>query len=96
MVSGAVALRFVNASPDSVPLDVYANDVLQASALGTYAASAYVFVAPGTYTLTFKESTTGVAVLTMSNIALGSQQTYSVYAMGQAGALAGLVTADTP
>jgi Domain of unknown function (DUF4397) len=95
--SGATSVRFVNASPDSAPLDVYINDVLQVSALGTYAASAYALLPGGnTYTLKFKESTTGVTVLTLSSIALASQQTSSVYALGQAGALAGLVTADTP
>jgi hypothetical protein len=94
--SSIATVRFVNISPDSAPLDVYANDVLQAKAVGTNVATDYVFLNNATYTLTFKDSGTGLTVLTVSGVSLNSLQTYSVYVMGQAGALAGLVTADTP
>jgi hypothetical protein len=95
--SNAAAVRFVNTSPDSAPLDVYASDTLLAKAVGTYAASAYVQLLSGTYTLVFKDSVTGATVLTLSNLTLNAQQTYSVYAMGSAaGTLSGLTTADTP
>ena len=93
---GVVTVRFVNASPNSTSLDVYANDVLVASALGTFAASAPVNLAGNTYTLTFKDSATGAPVLALPNIVLNALQNYGVYVMGQAGALAGLVTADSP
>ncbi|MEO8344092.1 MAG: DUF4397 domain-containing protein [Betaproteobacteria bacterium] len=91
------SVRFVNTSPDSKPLDVYANDVLQASAVGTYAASAYVALAAGTtFTLVFKDSTTQAIVLTMPNQTLATLETFSVYVIGPAGALAGMLTPDTP
>jgi hypothetical protein len=94
--SSAAAVRFVNTSPDSAPLDVYANDAVQAKAIGTYAASAYVQLATGTYTLVFKDSATGVTVLTLNSVAINAQQTYSVYVLGAAGTLSGLTTPDTP
>jgi hypothetical protein len=93
--SGYANVRFVNASPDSPALDVYANDVLLATAVGTYTATAYAALSGGsTYTLVFK--TAGVSVLTLTNVSVAGTQTYSVYAVGPAGALVGLVTPDTP
>jgi hypothetical protein len=94
--SNAAAVRFVNASPNSSLLDVFVNDSLLVKGVATYQASVYVQLANGTYTITFKDSGTGVTVLTLSNVALNSQQTFSVYAFGSAGALTGLVTPDTP
>jgi hypothetical protein len=94
--SNAASVRFVNGSPDSASLDVYVNDTLLVKGVATYQASVYVQLANGTYTITFKDSGTGATVLTLSNVALNSQQTFSVYAFGSAGALAGLVTPDTP
>ncbi|HQR11571.1 MAG TPA: DUF4397 domain-containing protein [Casimicrobiaceae bacterium] len=91
------SVRFVNTSPDSAPLDVYSNDTLQAKAVGTNAASAYVSIAGGTSsTLTFKDSTTQSTVLTIPNFSVASLVTYSVYVIGPAGGLVGLITADTP
>jgi hypothetical protein len=91
------SVRFVNTSPDSAPLDVYTNDTLQAKAVGTNASSAYVSIAGATTsTLTFKDSTTQATVLTIPNFSLASLQTYSVYVIGPAGGLVGLITADTP
>jgi hypothetical protein len=94
--SNAASVRFVNGSPDSALLDVYVNDTLLVKGVATYQASVYVQLANGTYTIAFKNSGTGVTVLTLSNVALNSQQTFSVYAFGSAGALTGLVTPDTP
>ena len=94
--SSNAAVRFVNTSPDSAPLDVFGNDVLLAKAVGTYAASDYVQLASGTYTFVFRDSATGLPVLTLRDLALNSLQTYSSYVLGQAGALSGLTTADTP
>ncbi len=95
--NNSASVRFVNASPDSAPLDVYVNDVLQASAIGTYSASPYVVLASGTvFTIVFKDSTTQAVVLTISNVAYAGQGTASVYAIGAAGALTGLNTPDTP
>jgi hypothetical protein len=91
------SVRFVNTSPDSAPLDVYLNDTLQAKAVGTNAASAYVLIAGATTsTLTFKDSTTQATVLTIPNFSVASLQTYSVYVIGPAGGLVGLLTPDTP
>lgn len=95
-VNGFAAVRFVNASPNSAPLNVFANDVKQATALGTNATSAYVGLFAGLYTLTFKDSVTGVTVLTFPDVVMTAGQTSSVYVLGATGALSALVTPDTP
>ena len=95
-LSGNVLVRFVNTSPNSAPLDVLANNVKIVSALGTYAASPYVQLAAATTTYTFVDSTTGVTVLEMPGITLNAQQTTTVYVVGAAGGLGGLISADTP
>jgi hypothetical protein len=94
--SGAAAIRYVNASPDAGTLDVYANDVLQASSIAPNAASAYVQIASGAYTLTFKDHVTGQPVLALPSLGFNALQTYSVYVLGPAGTLVGLATADSP
>ena len=94
--TGAATIRYVNTSPNSGPLDVFANDVLQAAAVGTNAASAYLNLLPGIYTVTFKDSATGTTVLTLPSLGFNAGQTYSVYVLGPAGTLVGLATADSP
>ncbi len=91
------SVRFVNTSPDSPSLDVYANDAIVATAVGTYAASPYVSLSGGTvYTLVFKDSTTQATVLTMTQVAFSESQTSSLYVIGPAGGLVGFITPDTP
>jgi hypothetical protein len=94
--NSSAAIRYVNASPDAGTLDVYANDVLQASAIATNTASAYVQIVSSTYILTFKDHATGQTVLALPSLGFTALQTYSVYVMGPAGTLVGLATADSP
>ncbi len=94
--AGAAAVRFVNASPDSGPLDAYINDVLIAKAIPTNTASAYSQIVSNSYTITFRNPATGAIVLDVGRCRHQCRQTFSVYALGPAGSLAGLVTADTP
>ncbi len=92
----SAAVRFVNASPDSGPLDAYINDVRVAQAIPTNGASQYFQIVFNTYTVTFRNPTTGAIVLTLPGVGFNAAQTYSVYALGPAGSLAGLTTADSP
>lgn len=92
----SAAFRFVNASPNAGTLDAYANDVLQASAIAPSTASAQVQLVGTTYTITFKDHTTGAPVLVLPALGFNAGQNYSVYVLGPAGALVGLATADTP
>jgi hypothetical protein len=94
--SNFAAVRFINASPNSAPFDVFAGQAQLASAVGAYTASSYVQLLSAVYELTFKDSATGATILTLSDNALAAQQTFSVYVVGPPGAVAGLVTADTP
>jgi len=94
--SSSGTVRFVNASPDSGPLDAYVNEVRVAQAIPTNEASQYFQIATNTYAVTFRNPTTGAIVLTLTGVFFNSGQTYSVYALGPAGSLAGLTTADSP
>jgi hypothetical protein len=57
-------------------------------------ASAYVQLAAGTVTVTFTDVTTGAVVLTLNNVVLTAGQTSTIYVIGPAGALGGVVTQD--
>ena len=92
----SAAVRFINASPDSGPLDAYINDVRVAQAIPTNQASQYFQIVFNTYTVTFRNPATGAIVLTLASVGFNAAQTYSVYALGPSGSLAGLVTADSP
>ncbi len=91
---GNVRLRFVNTSWNSNPLNVSINNVAQASAVAFPTASAYVQLAAATVTITFTDATTGAVVLTLNDVVLTAGQTSTVYVIGPAGALGGVVTQD--
>jgi hypothetical protein len=94
---GFASVRFINASPNSAPFDVYANATLQVQGVANYTASKYVLIpADTTINLTFLDSATGAVVLTLANQGYISTQTTSVYVLGPSGALAGISTNDTP
>jgi uncharacterized protein DUF4397 len=93
-VSGAVRLRFVNASWNSNPLNVSVNGVVQATAVAFPTASAYVELAAATSTIVFTDATTSAVVLQLDNIALTTGQTATIYAIGSQGAVGGVVTQD--
>ena len=95
--SSSAAIRYVNASPDAGTLDVYANDVLQASSIATNTASNYVQILSGTYIVKFKDHATGqTTVLELPGLGFNALQTYSVYILGPAATPVGLATADSP
>ena len=95
--NGFAAVRFVNASPNLPPFDVYTGDTKQVSAIAAYTASPYyVQLFASTYTFTFKDSASGATILTLEGNSLVAGQTSTVYVLGPPGAVAGLVTADTP
>ncbi len=89
-----VRLRFVNTSWNSNPVNVAVNNVPQASSVAFPNASGYVQVASGTYPITFTDAVTGAVVLQLENVNLTAVGTYTVYAIGPAGALGGFVTQD--
>jgi len=93
-ISGSVRVRFVNTSWNSNPVNVSVNGVLQATALAFPTASAYAQIAAGTYPITFTDATTGALVLTLDSVVLTAGQTNTVYVIGPAGALGGVVAQD--
>ena len=94
-VSGNVRLRFVNTSPDAGPVDVSVNGTKLVSSLASPTASGYIELVAGTDTITFTDSATGATLLTLSNVILTSGQTSTVYLLGPAASLSGLVSLDT-
>jgi hypothetical protein len=96
---GDAKLRFVNVSPNAGPIDVQVNfaAVPAASALATNTASTYVnFVQnplPG-YTITANITGTATTALTLNGVEVVAGGTYTIYIMGNAGALQGIITRD--
>jgi hypothetical protein len=96
--AGQARLRFINASPGIPAMDVYINFAKQFSAVVSNSASSYTELAAsatvGTaYQFDFNLAGTTNRVLQLpANIVAG--KTYSVYVVGPAGALQGVVVAD--
>ncbi len=93
-LAGNSRLRFVNASSDAGPVNVLVNGVAQASGLAAGTASAYVEVVGGTVAIVFNDATTGLPVVSLPSVVLTAGQTSTVYVIGPAAALSGVVTQD--
>jgi hypothetical protein len=87
-------LRFVNASPNSNPVNAAVSGTQVASNIAYGTASAYVEVPTATVTITFSDATTGAVLATQSNVVLTANQTVSVYLIGPPGAQGIIVTQD--
>jgi hypothetical protein len=96
--TGAAQVRFVNVSPDLPALDVYANQSLAASGVLQNSASAYALLAAdaaGTaYKFDFDLAGTTTPVLTLPAVTLAQGGIYTIYVMGPATALQGIVAQD--
>ncbi len=94
--NGAVFVRIVNASPNAGPITVTstASTTPMVTGLPSPTASGYNIVTAGTYTFTFTNTATGATVLTLPNVVLTSPQTSSIYIIGPATGLAGVITQD--
>jgi hypothetical protein len=94
--NGAVNVRIVNASPNAGPITVTstASTTPMVTGLPAPTASGYNIIAEGTYTFTFTDTATGATLLTLSNVVLTAPQTSSIYLIGPATALTGVVTQD--
>jgi len=97
-ITAKAQVRFVNVSPDLASLDVYANQALATSGLVRNSASGYVLldaVAAGTaYQFDFDLAGTTTPVLTLPAVTLAAGGIYTIYVMGPAGALQGVVVQD--
>jgi len=91
---GTARVRFINAAPNAGPMDIAVTSTSVVTGLASPTASPYISVNQNTVTFTFTDSTTGATLLTLPNIVLTSPQTYSIYVIGTAGALTGVVTRD--
>jgi hypothetical protein len=96
---GRARIRFVNSSPDLGPIDVFVNFSKQISSLATNTASAYIEVtadaALGTaYEFDFNLAGTTTPVLKLPNTTIIAAHTYSIYVIGVATALQGVVVKD--
>jgi hypothetical protein len=96
--SAKAQVRFVNVSPDLASIDVYANGTLAVSGLLQNSASGYPLldaVAGGTsYQFDFDPSGSTSPALTLPAVTLVAGNVYTIYVMGPASALRGIVVQD--
>jgi hypothetical protein len=96
--AGRARVRFVNASPDVTSVDAYANFAKIFSGILSNSASAYTeLIADPTgtaYEFDFSLAGTTTAVLKLPNVTIAGGSTYTVYVVGPASALQGVVVSD--
>jgi hypothetical protein len=96
--AGRARVRFVNASPDLASLDVYVNFAKTFSGVLTNSASAYTALvadATGTaYEFDFNIAGTTTPAIMLPNVTIAAGKTYTVYVVGPATVLQGVVVGD--
>lgn len=97
-ITGQAQVRFVNVSPDLGAVDVYANQTLKASGVAKNSASAYVGLDAATagtaYQFDFDIAGTTTVALTLPSVTLTTGGVYTIYVVGPAAALQGVVSQD--
>lgn len=84
---GGMRLRIINASSDNAAYDVFVGDTKQVTALAARAASAYLVLPAGTYTITFRDPGTGTTVATLADVDLSEGRVTTIYLTGVVGNL---------
>ena len=96
--AGHARVRFVNASPDLAAMDVYVNFVRLFSSVATNSTSPYAELTADitgtTYEFDFNIAGTTTPVLMMPNSTIVAGKTYSVYVVGPAASLQGVLVGD--
>ena len=96
--AGHARVRFVNASPDLASMDVYVNFVRVFSAVASNTASPYAELSAETtgtsYEFDFNVAGTTTPVLMMPNSTIVAGKTYTVYVVGPAASLLGVLVGD--
>jgi uncharacterized protein DUF4397 len=96
--AGHARVRFVNASPDLASMDVYVNFVRVFSAVASNTASPYAELSAETtgttYEFDFNVAGTTTPVLMMPNATIVAGKTYTVYVVGPAASLLGVLVGD--
>ena len=87
-------VRFVNGGSDNVAYDVYLGDTKLVTALGARTASVYFPISSGTYTITFRDPSSGATMLTIADQAIGEGRVVTFYLAGVAGQLSSIVSDD--
>ena len=96
--AGRARVRFVNASPDLASVDVYANFAKTFAGILSNSASAYTeLIADSTgtaYEFDFNLAGTTTPAIMLPNVTIAGGSTYTVYVVGPASALQGVVVSD--
>jgi len=100
--AGTASVRFINASPDLGPVDVYVDFVKRASSVATNTASPYILLpaaditapAPNTYAVNFNYPGTQTIALSIPAFAVNAGRTYTLYLAGPASQLTNVQTQD--
>jgi hypothetical protein len=95
---GRARVRFVNASPDLASMDVYVNFVRVFAAVASNSTSPYAELSAETtgttYEFDFNVAGTTTPVLMMPNSTIVAGKTYTVYVVGPAASLLGVLVGD--
>jgi hypothetical protein len=96
--AGRARIRFVNASPDLAAMDVYVNFAKQFSGVASNSSSLYTEliaeVTGTTFEFDFNVAGTTTPVLMMPNATVAAGKTYTVYVVGPAASLQGVLVGD--
>ena len=100
--AGTASVRFINASPDLGPVDVYVDFVKRASSVATNTASPYILLpaaditapAPNTYAVNFNYPGTQTIALSIPAFAVNAGRTYTLYLAGPASQLTNVQPQD--
>ncbi len=96
--TGRARVRFVNASPDLAALDVYINFAQTFTGVLTNSASPYTElianVTGSKFNFAFNIAGTTTPALILPNVTLAADKTYTVYVVGPAASVQGVVASD--
>lgn len=91
---GKARVRFINGSIGSGAFDVFVNFQSTVSNLAERAASSYYDYDANTYAFAANNAGTGTQVLNLPSVILEANKVYSIFVVGPANALQGVVVQD--
>ena len=92
--TGSARVRFVNVASGVGAVDVLVNFARRVSALGTNSASGYLELVEDTYAINFDSAGTTNVLLSMPSVSVNAGRSYTLYLVGTATQLAGVLTRD--
>ncbi len=91
---GKARVRFVHGSAGAGKFDVFVNYQISVSALAEQSASGYTDYDPNTYAFSVNNAGTTTQLLNLTSVLLEANNVYTIFLVGQAGALQGVLVKD--